>query len=58
MYGVMNNVTGEWVPGVYSNIWKQTNDKKKNTFLGLSAMDQSMLFGSRTLTQYSMTTEF
>jgi dynein heavy chain len=29
MYGVMNTVTGEWVPGVYSQIWKQCNDKKK-----------------------------
>mmetsp|Transcript_44095 Transcript_44095/g.42771 ORF Transcript_44095/g.42771 Transcript_44095/m.42771 type:complete len:447 (+) Transcript_44095:430-1770(+) len=28
MYGVMNNVTGEWVPGVFSEIWKKNNDKK------------------------------
>mmetsp|Transcript_44444 Transcript_44444/g.32525 ORF Transcript_44444/g.32525 Transcript_44444/m.32525 type:complete len:195 (-) Transcript_44444:166-750(-) len=28
MYGVMNNVTGEWVPGVFSEIWKKCNDKK------------------------------
>jgi len=28
MYGVMNNVTGEWIPGVYSQIWKKCNDKK------------------------------
>ena len=28
MYGVMNNVTGEWVPGVFSQIWKKCNDKK------------------------------
>jgi len=27
MYGVMNNVTGEWVPGVYSQIWKICNAK-------------------------------
>ena len=28
MYGVMNNVTGEWIPGVYSQIWKKCNDRK------------------------------
>jgi len=28
MYGVMNTVTGEWVPGVFSEIWKKCNDKK------------------------------
>ena len=28
MYGVMNNVTGEWIPGVFSQIWKKCNDKK------------------------------
>ena len=28
MYGVMNNVTGEWIPGVYSEIWKKCNDRK------------------------------
>jgi len=28
MYGVMNNVTGEWVPGVFSEIWKKSNDKR------------------------------
>jgi len=28
MYGVMNNVTSEWVPGIYSEIWKRCNDKK------------------------------
>jgi len=27
MYGVMNNVTSEWVPGIYSEIWKRCNDK-------------------------------
>jgi dynein heavy chain len=27
MYGVMNNLTGEWVPGVYSQIWKMANNK-------------------------------
>ena len=27
MYGVMNNITGEWVPGVYSQIWKICNNK-------------------------------
>jgi dynein heavy chain len=28
MYGVMNNVSGEWIPGVFSEIWKRCNDKK------------------------------
>ena len=28
MYGVMNVVTGEWLPGVFSQIWKKCNDKK------------------------------
>ena len=28
MYGVMNNITGEWIPGVFSQIWKKCNDKK------------------------------
>lgn len=28
MYGVMNTVTGEWIPGVFSQIWKKVNDKK------------------------------
>jgi len=28
MYGVMNNVTGEWIPGVFSQIWKKCNDRK------------------------------
>jgi dynein heavy chain len=28
MYGVMNNVTGEWVPGVFSQIWKKSNDRR------------------------------
>lgn len=28
MYGVMNTVTGEWIPGVFSEIWKKSNDKK------------------------------
>lgn len=28
MYGVMNTVTGEWIPGVFSQIWKKCNDKK------------------------------
>ena len=28
MYGVMNTITGEWVPGVYSQIWKKCNDRK------------------------------
>jgi dynein heavy chain len=32
MYGVMNNVTGEWMPGVFSEIWKKCNDKK-NKFI-------------------------
>jgi len=28
MYGQMNTVTNEWVPGVFSEIWKKCNDKK------------------------------
>lgn len=28
MYGVMNTLTGEWLPGVFSQIWKKCNDKK------------------------------
>ena len=28
MYGVMNNVSQEWIPGVYSEIWKKANDRK------------------------------
>lgn len=28
MYGVMNTVSQEWIPGVYSEIWKRANDKK------------------------------
>jgi dynein heavy chain len=28
MYGVMNTVTGEWIPGVFSQIWKKSNDRK------------------------------
>ena len=28
MYGVMNTITGEWIPGVFSQIWKKCNDKK------------------------------
>ena len=28
MYGVMNTITGEWVPGVFSQIWKKCNDRK------------------------------
>jgi dynein heavy chain len=28
MYGVMNTVSGEWIPGVFSEIWKKCNDKK------------------------------
>ena len=28
MYGVMNNVTGEWTPGVFSQIWAKFNDRK------------------------------
>jgi dynein heavy chain len=28
MYGVMNTTTGEWLPGVFSQIWKKCNDKK------------------------------
>lgn len=27
MYGVMNNVTGEWISGVFSEIWKRSNSK-------------------------------
>jgi len=32
MYGVMNTVTGEWIPGVFSEIWKKCNDKKNKHF--------------------------
>ena len=32
MYGVMNTVTGEWVPGVFSQIWKKCNDKKNKHY--------------------------
>ena len=28
MYGVMNNISQEWIPGVYSEIWKRANDRK------------------------------
>lgn len=28
MYGVMNTLSQEWVPGIYSEIWKRTNDRK------------------------------
>jgi dynein heavy chain len=28
MYGVMNTISQEWIPGVYSEIWKRANDKK------------------------------
>ena len=31
MYGVMNNITGEWIPGVYSQIWKKCNDRNNGT---------------------------
>jgi len=27
LYGVMNNVTGEWIAGVFSEIWKRCNAK-------------------------------
>ena len=28
MYGVMNTITGEWLPGVFSEMWTKCNDKK------------------------------
>lgn len=28
MYGVMNVISQEWVPGIYSEIWKKANDRK------------------------------
>jgi len=31
MYGVMNTVTNEWIPGVFSEIWKRCNDKKNKS---------------------------
>jgi dynein heavy chain len=31
MYGVMNVLTNEWIPGVFSEIWKKCNDKKNKT---------------------------
>lgn len=27
MYGVMNNISQEWIPGVYSEIWKRANNR-------------------------------
>ena len=35
MYGVMNNTTNEWTPGVFSNIWAKVNNRKSpyNTWL-------------------------
>jgi dynein heavy chain len=38
MYGVMNTVTGEWVPGVFSQIWKKCNDRK-NKFVSWIVCD-------------------
>lgn len=32
MYGVMQGVGGEWIPGVFSEIWKKVNDKKNKNF--------------------------
>jgi len=32
MYGVMNTITGEWIPGVFSQIWKKCNDKKNKHY--------------------------
>lgn len=32
MYGVMQGVGGEWIPGVFSEIWKKVNDKKNKAF--------------------------
>jgi dynein heavy chain len=56
MYGVMNTVTGEWIPGVFSQIWKKSNDRKNKYTSWIVAMDQSMPFGLRILTLYLMTT--
>lgn len=35
MYGVMNNTTNEWTPGVFSNIWAKVNNRKSpyNTWI-------------------------
>ena len=36
MYGVMNPVTGDWTPGVFSELWSKYNSKalsKQNTWL-------------------------
>jgi dynein heavy chain len=35
MYGVMNNISQEWIPGIYSEIWKRANDRKNkfNTWI-------------------------
>ena len=35
MYGVMNTVSQEWIPGIYSEIWKRANDRKNkhNTWI-------------------------
>jgi GTPase SAR1 family protein len=27
MYGMMNMVTNDWVPGIFSQIWKKCNSK-------------------------------
>jgi len=27
MYGMMNSVTNDWIPGVFSEIWKRCNSK-------------------------------
>lgn len=32
MYGVMNNISQEWIPGIYSEIWKRANDRKNKFF--------------------------
>jgi len=32
MYGMVQGVGGEWIPGVFSEIWKKVNDKKNKAF--------------------------
>jgi dynein heavy chain, axonemal len=32
MYGMMNMVTNDWVPGIFSQIWKKCNSKQNKFF--------------------------
>jgi dynein heavy chain len=33
MYGVVNPVSGEWLSGVFSELWKKANDKKNKNHI-------------------------